>query len=158
IAHPRLALHGIQNGLRAALGADPQPVAAHFGQRVDNLLIEPVGAADAFKGQTDAPLLQLPGIALEPAVSDGQNIVSVPQLVWVVALLNPGDFIGDVLWRATAVRVAEDGMAAPGAGIGAAAGRNQGDRAGAVVRFPGVQIALHGYSLAVGPGLGAKLL
>ena len=50
-------VHRVEHPLRAALGADPQPLAAQPRQRVRRVLVEAVGARDALEGHAQpAPL------------------------------------------------------------------------------------------------------
>ena len=60
---------------------------------------------------------------------DGEDVVGVPQHVGPIALDDLLDLVHHVLRRATAMGVAEDGVAAPGARVRAAAGRDQRHRA-----------------------------
>ncbi|MCO5246501.1 MAG: hypothetical protein M9927_22250 [Anaerolineae bacterium] len=48
----RLAFHGVQDALRAAFGADPQPVAAHLAKGAGHRLVDAAGAGDTLEGDT----------------------------------------------------------------------------------------------------------
>ena len=73
--------HGIEDLLRAALSADPQAIAAHARQGLDDLFIQPVLARDRLERQAESAPLHLGGVLEQPFVVDGENVVGVPQHV-----------------------------------------------------------------------------
>ena len=126
-------------------------------QGLDDLLVEPVLARDRLEGQAEAAPLQLGGVLEQPLVIDGEDVVGVPQQVRVVGVDDLLDLVHDVARRAAAMRVAEDGVAAPGARERAAARGDQRHRALAVVLAPDVDVRVLIDGGAIGEGLGVQV-
>ena len=73
VAHLRdgdAALHGVQQALRTALGADPHAVAAQFRKLRGHARVQAVGARDALERNAQAAALHLRGV-LDPASRGG---------------------------------------------------------------------------------------
>ena len=99
------ALHGVEDLLAAALGADPDAIAAELAQlRRGAFVLQAVGARDGFERTMNAAALELGGVAREPGMADGEHVVGVPDLVGIVALDDPLHFIGHVGRAAPPVR------------------------------------------------------
>src|SRR6185295_13466820 len=146
-------LHGVEDALAAALRTDPDAVAAHLRQRGEHLLAHhAVGARNGFERQPQAAPLQLAGVVEEPAVVDGEDVVGVPDLVRPVAVADVLDLVGHVEPAPPPVAEAEDGVRAPAALVGTAAGGDQVDAAHAVMPAPDLDVALLIDRLAIGPG------
>jgi len=88
---------------------------------------------------------------------DGEDVVSHPGHVRPVAVHEPLELIHDRAWLPAAVRLAEDFVAAPAAMVGAAARRDQRDRAHAVILAPDLNIARDIDGLAQRPGLPVEI-
>lgn len=74
-------------------------------------------------------------------------------MVDLIGFEQPFDLIGDIGWFAAAVAVAEDGVAAPAAGVGTATSGDEGGGADAVMGLPSIEVLFEVDRLAVGPGL-----
>src|SRR5262245_39203725 len=75
-------------------------------------------------------------------MTNRENVVGVPNLIWIVAIDDCAHLVGHGCGTAPAMRVTVDGMRAPVAAIGTAASRDQIDTARAVVSLPGVEVQL----------------
>ncbi len=71
---------------------------------------------------------------------DREHIVCVPQPLRVIALDNRLDLVGDIDHRTAAMRLAEHGSAAPGAGVRATARGDERHRAAAMAIAPRAEI------------------
>ena len=85
---------------------------------------------------------QLGAVGHQPRMADGEDIVGVPHLVRGVALDYPLQFVGHLHRAASPVREAVHGVRAPVALVGAAAGGDEVDAAGAMVSLPGIEVEL----------------
>ena len=83
------ALHGVQQALRTALGADPHAVAAQFRKLRGHARVQAVRARDALERNAQAAAPHLRGILIQPAVMNGEHIVGEPQLLGMVAVEDP---------------------------------------------------------------------
>ena len=83
------------------------------------------------------------GISQQPAAVDGEHIIGVPDAVGIVAFFDVLQFIGSIFWRPAAVRIAENAVAAPRTGVGAAACMDHTDHAMPMMGLPGIHILLH---------------
>src|SRR2546428_4253485 len=88
---------------------------------------------------------------------DGEDVVGHPGHVGLIAIDEPLELIHDRAWLPAAVRLAEDFVAAPAAMVGAAARRDQRDRAHAVMLAPDLNIAGDIDGLAQRPGLPVEI-
>src|SRR5262245_2003523 len=80
------AVHQVQHPLRSALRADPEPEAAHPGERVRDVVVDPVGARDALEGHPQRAPLQLRSVRQHESFVDREDVVDVPEHVGPVAL------------------------------------------------------------------------
>src|SRR6266571_5100308 len=84
--------------------------------------------------------LELRRVLEQPLVIDREHVIGVPEQVRRVGRHDVLDLVDDVVWRASTMRVAEHGVAAPGAGEWAAARRDQRDGTPTVVLAPDVDV------------------
>src|SRR5262249_24412711 len=145
--------HGIQDPLRSTFRADPDTEAAEFGQRIRHAGVQTIGARYALEGDPKPASLHLGGIFEDPAMVDREHVVSHPEHFGRVAAHDPLDFIRYAARRPAAMRLTECRMAAPRAMVGASTGRDDRDRALAVMLAPDFQIPLDLDPLPVRPGL-----
>ncbi len=97
-------LHGVQDSLAAALRADPDAMATQLAQGLHRgLRLQPVRAGDGLEGQMQAPLVELLRVALQPGVTDREDIVGVPELVGIIVRDYPAHLFGYPLRTAPAV-------------------------------------------------------
>jgi hypothetical protein len=75
-------------------------------------------------------------------VTDGEDVVRVPQLVRIIPFHYPGYFRSDILGTTAAMGITIHGVRAPRAAIRAAARRDEIDAARTVMLFPCVEIFL----------------
>src|SRR5581483_1044148 len=151
------ALHCIQNPLRPAFRTDPDPEAAQLRQRLRHRFIHPVGAGDAFEGNRKLPAPHLGREFEEPAMVNGKNVIGQPKHFRVIALKYPLDFADHRFRRSAPMRLAIDRVAAPIAAVGAAARRNQRDRAFTVKRAPCLKVFMYVDAFAIRPRLSVEI-
>src|SRR5580704_16342250 len=108
--HP--SLHLVQNSVGTALVADPQTLTTQFGESLNHLFIQTIGAGDAFERNMDLPLPKFHGPTRQPVVIDREYVVSNPQHVRLVSIEQPCQFIGDMLRLAAPVCLTKYLMAA----------------------------------------------
>jgi hypothetical protein len=147
------ALHGVEDFLAAALRADPDAITAELAQQSGGaFVLQTVGARDGFERTVDATALELRGIAGEPGMTDGEDVIGVPHLVGIVTIDDPLHLIGHVGRAAPPMGMSVDGVRAPVAAICAAARGDEVDAAGAVVGLPGIEVQAVIDGLAIGKG------
>ena len=151
------AIHGVEDSLGAAFGADPDAEAAEFGEKVEHLCVESIGAGDAFEGNAQAAAAHLGGIVANPFVVDGEDVVGDPDHVGGVGLKQPLDLIDNEQGIAAAVGLAKDLMAAPATLVWASAGGDEVDRTFAVRVAPGLDVAADVDGVTSGPGLAVEI-
>ena len=152
-----LALHRVEDALRAALGTNPHPEAAETRQRRGDVVVDALGARDALERQSNAAPLELARVRDRPRAMDREHVVRVPQALRVIALDDRLDFVGDIADRTAAMRFAEDGSAAPGAGVRATARGDERHRAAAVAIAPRAEIPREIDRLAIGIRLAVEI-
>ena len=99
----------------ATLRADPDAKATEFGEDIEHLFVEAIGAGDAFEWNVQAAASHFASVVAEPGVIDGEYIVGDPDYVRRVLLEEPFDFIDDEERVAAAVGLSVDLMTAPAA-------------------------------------------
>ena len=128
------AIHGVEHALRSALRADPDAKAAEFGQQIEHLCVEPIGARDAFEGNTQMPRRRIsaaysrshPWLIVKTS-SDTQTMSGV------YSVSSHSTSSTTMSGIAAAVGLAVDLMAAPAALVRAAARGDEVDRSLTVV-------------------------
>src|SRR5260370_18865047 len=65
------AIHGVEDSLGAALRANPDAETTEFGEEVEHLCVETIGAGDALERNTQAAAAHLCGIVANPFVISG---------------------------------------------------------------------------------------
>ncbi len=87
-----------QDALRAAFGTDPESVAAHPRQRLDDVFVETVLTRDRLERHVESAAVELRGVLEQPLVVDGEHVVGVPQEVRRVRGDDLLHFVDDVVW------------------------------------------------------------
>ena len=122
LGHGGALVHGVQDGLAAALGAHPHLLQPALGQRLDGVVLQQqVHPALHLVAQFQPPFAQHVAEALHPAGLQAEDVVGEPDVVRPVQALEQFQFVRHMFRRATVVAVAIDGLGAPVALEGTAA-------------------------------------
>ena len=92
------SFHSVQNLLRAALAANPQPKASQLRQQIGRFGVQTIGSRNAFEGNMQAALSHLSGVGAQPPVMNGEHIVGNPHHVRLIMVQQPFDFVDDTSW------------------------------------------------------------
>ncbi len=149
LLHRCALLHRVEDALRAGLGPQPDDVGPGAGQRqhVGLAAHDQVGPAEALERQARVAGLHLVGEARPPAGLQAHDVVGEPDVAGGVGRLQPGHLFGHALRAARVIALAPDGLGAPVAMVGAAAGRHHVHGVAAVAFAPQTAIALYIYQI-----------
>src|SRR5262249_13916753 len=128
--------HAVEDLLRAGLGSVPDAETSRFAETLKDVVIDEIDPRQAFVWMLCIPRFDFAYEIVSPLFVDRQHVIGNPHDVRLVALFEHEHFVHDILRGTLTMRVAEHLAGAPCAMKGTAAGRNQGNRAFAVVRFP----------------------
>src|SRR6185503_3265083 len=142
VGDTRTLVHGIENFLAAALGADPRLAATRGAQRFGHARTHEIGTRLDGERHAAAAFFERAGELVHPVDAKAEDVVGEPDVIRTVVAPQVDELGRDLARRALQVLVAPDGFRAPVAAERAAARGGHVQAEVAVRATPGAAIFL----------------